>query len=449
MKKTAFTLAAVMMVMACAGCSGGQEQTKGDADTSNAAGEASVKTNGASSADGELVVAWWGNQTRNERTQKVLDLYTEQNPEITFDGQPSEFSDYWNKLATAAAGNSLPDVIQMDYKYLDQYVKNGLLMDLTPYVDSGLLDISDCNQDIIDSGKSGDGLYALCIGISAPSLVYSKTVTAEAGVEIKENMTMDEFLDACRQIYEKTGYKTNIAYGDGEQYIEYLLRSKGITMFDEGKLGGEAADYVEYFQLYETGIKEGWLLDPSVFVERTKTTELNPLVYGTSPDNMAWCTFHFSNQYPVLVDSAAEGNEIGITTWPSNDVKKSNYLKPSQFLCVSKDAKNPEEAVKFINWLNNSVECNNILLGERGVPVSQTVAEAIAAKMPEPEQEMIAYINNVVSVNSSKVNPPAGKGASEVIDLLNQLEEQVCYGQMTAEEAGNELFNTGNEMMSK
>ena len=62
---------------------------------------------------------------------------------------------------------------------------------------------------------------------------------------------------------------------------------------------------------------------------------------------------------------------------------------------------------------------------------------------------MIAYINNVVSVNSSKVNPPAGKGASEVIDLLNQLEEQVCYGQMTAEEAGNELFNTGNEMMSK
>ena len=29
MKKTAFTLAAVMMVMACAGCSGGQEQTKG------------------------------------------------------------------------------------------------------------------------------------------------------------------------------------------------------------------------------------------------------------------------------------------------------------------------------------------------------------------------------------------------------------------------------------
>lgn len=447
MRKTAFALAVAVTAAACAGCGGGQ--TAGQTDAAGSGTQGQVRTGAPSSSEGELIVAWWGNQTRNERTQKVLDLYTQENPEITFDGQPSEFSDYWNKLATAAAGNSLPDVLQMDYKYLDQYVENGLLMDLSPYVENGLLDISDCNQGIIDSGKVNDGLYALCIGISAPSLVYSKTVTEQAGVEIKDNMTMDEFLDICRQIYAKTGYKTNIAYGDGEQYVEYLLRSRDITMFEDGKLGGEASDYVEYFELYETGIKEGWLIDPSVFVERTKTTELNPLVYGTSPENMAWCTFHFSNQYPVLVESAAQGNEIGITTWPSNDVGKSNYLKPSQFLCVSKDAGNPEEAVRFINWFTNSTECNDILLGERGVPVSQSVAESIALRLPEAEQEMIAYVNDVVSVNSSKVNPPAGSGASEVIDLLNQLEEQVCYGQMTAEEAGNQLFTMGNEMLEK
>ena len=33
----------------------------------------------------------------------------------------------------------------------------------------------------------------------------------------------------------------------------------------------------------------------------------------------------------------------------------------------SRDARNPEEAVKFINWFNNSTKCNDILLGERGV----------------------------------------------------------------------------------
>ena len=396
-----------------------------------------------------MVFSWWGNQTRNERTQQVIDLYMEKNPGISIDGQPSQFSDYWNKLATAAAGNALPDVLQMDYKYLDQYVDNGLLLDLTPYVESGILDISDCNEGIIESGKVGDGFYALCIGINAPSLVYSKTVAEQAGVEIKNMMNMDEFLDTCRQIYENTGYKTNIAYGDNEPYLEYLLRSKDVTLFEDGKMGGEAQDYVEYFSLYETGIKEGWLIDPSVFVERTKTTELNPLVYGTSPENMSWCTFHLTNQYPVLVNSAAEGNELGLVTWPTNDVTKSNYLKPGQFLAVSKDAKNPEEAVKFVNWFNNTMECNDILLAERGIPVSKAVSEALAPKLSAPEQEAIAFVNDVISPNSTKINPPAGTGASGVIDLLNQLEEQVCYGQMTAEEAGNKLFEEGNKMMAK
>ena len=36
-------------------------------------------------------------------------MYTQANPGVVFDSQPSQFSDYWTKLATAAAGNSLPD----------------------------------------------------------------------------------------------------------------------------------------------------------------------------------------------------------------------------------------------------------------------------------------------------------------------------------------------------
>lgn len=441
-RTTALLVAAAMTTASLTGC-GGNAGNGGDESTNP-----EVKSSGGSSSD-EMVFAWWGNQTRNERTQQVIDLYMEENPGVSIDGQPSQFADYWNKLATAAAGNALPDVIQMDYKYLDQYVENGLLLDLTPYVDNGILDVSDCNQDVIDSGKVDGQFYAVCIGISSPALVYSKTVAEQAGVEIKNNMNIEEFLDTCRKIYETTGYKTNIAYTDNEPFMEYLLRAKDVTLFEDGKMGGEAADYVEYFELYETGLKEEWPIDPAVFVERTKTTELNPLVYGTSPENMSWCTFHLTNQYSVLVGSAAEGNELGMVTWPSDNVKKSNYLKPSQFLAVSKDAKNPEEAVKFVNWFNNSVECNNILLAERGIPVSKSVSEAVSEKLPEPDQEAIAFVNEIVSPNSSKVNPPADAGASGVIDLLNQLEEQVCYGQITAQEAGTRLFEEGNQMMAK
>ena len=45
---------------------------------------------------------------RNERTSKILEMYSEENPGVTFDGQFSEWNDYWNKLATASAGHTMP-----------------------------------------------------------------------------------------------------------------------------------------------------------------------------------------------------------------------------------------------------------------------------------------------------------------------------------------------------
>ncbi len=32
----------------------------------------------------------------------------------------------------------------------------------------------------------------------------------ENGIEIHDNMTLDEFYAVCREVYEKTGYKTDV-----------------------------------------------------------------------------------------------------------------------------------------------------------------------------------------------------------------------------------------------
>ena len=216
-----------IMTLSLAACGNSQGSQGGSgSDDSN--------TGSGSGSGTSLTVSWWGNQARNEVTQGALDLYSEQNPGVTFDGQFAEWADYWNKLATASAGHTLPDIIQMDYKYLEQYVSNGLLVDLTPYVEDGTIDVSSVSEDILNSGKVGDGLYAIPTGINAPALVYNKTVTDEAGVTIKDNMSMEEFYDVCRQVYEKTGYKTDVAYGNGDVFIEYMMRSEGAILYEAG-----------------------------------------------------------------------------------------------------------------------------------------------------------------------------------------------------------------------
>lgn len=71
----------------------------------------------------------------------------------------------------------------MDYAYMDQFIKNDLLVDLTPYVENGTIDISNINENILNSGKTDDGLYAIPIGINVPALMYNKTLLDENGIE--------------------------------------------------------------------------------------------------------------------------------------------------------------------------------------------------------------------------------------------------------------------------
>lgn len=456
-KRGLVMMAAVLAAAGLAGCGGnsaekqqnttqaaestaGQESSSGKETTAEAGNTQGDKT--------ELTITWWGSQQRAELTQEALSLYEAENPGVTFDGQFLSGADYWNKLATSAAGHTMADVVQMDKAYIQQYVDNSMLVDLQPYVDSGVINMEDVDKTVQEFGRIGDGLYAICIGVNSPALLYNQTLLEENEIELKDNMTMDEFLNVCRQVKEKTGYKTNLQYNNGTSWMDFFLRSKGEYLFGDGAIGASKENLTEYFNLYKMGIDEGWLIDPSVFAERSiGQPEQEPLVYGSDPSNMSWCAFYFSNNMNAVTNAAPEGMKIGITTWPSDDAVKSNYLKPSMFFSVSVDSEKPEEAAKLIDYWTNSVECNKILLGERGVPVSSVVADAIAADMSESDQKVVDYINNVVTPKCSTVSPASPNGATEVYDVVYKMQEKICYEEITPEAAAEELLKQGNKIL--
>lgn len=401
-----------------------------------------------SSGSKKITVAWWGNQARNQKTMAALHEYTKEHPSVTFDGQVSEWADYWDKLATMAAGGSLPDIIQMDYGYLNQYENNGLLLDMLPYIKDKTLDVSNIDKGILASGSSNGKVYAMCNGINAPALLYNKTLLSKNGITVKDNMTTDEFLSICRDVYKKTGYKTNIGYNAGTQVIEYLVRAQKKVLLENGKFGVSSPKELEqYFDLYGTGKKEGWLIDARIFAERTiGSVEQDPLVYGSTSADRSWCYFSYSNQL-VAAQKAAKGIDIGITTYPSDNPKVSDYLKPSQFFCVSASSQNPKETVEVINYITNSEKCNDILLGERGVPASSKIAKAISPKLDAVDQKIVSFINDVVTPNSTTINPPPPDGTDEVAQKQKTLEEQLCYGKITAAQAAQQFFTDGNQIL--
>lgn len=455
-KIAAIMLMTAMLTMLLGGCKNSASESEKGKET-NTQGNSSVETTGAAEdetegkLEGDISMLWWGNQVRNERTQQILEMFMDENKGVTVDGQFADGGDYWTRLATLTAGQTMPDIIQMTYAFITQYAENNSLVDLTPYIEDGTIDVSNVSENILETGKVGGKIYGICNGVNAPALLYNKTLLDKAGIEVKDNMTMDEFEELCREVYEKTGYKTGLAYGSNlaPTQLQYLLRAYDEHLFKDGKFGVDSADaFLEYFKLYEDGIKEGWHVDPGVYVERTiGSVEQDCMVYGSSPKTMSWCAFYHSNQVTAMQNAAPENVEIGITSWPSANPGKSNFLNPSQFFCVSADSGHPEIGAALINYITNSVECNNVLLGERGVPVSSVVASEISANQSETDQKVVAYINNVVTPNSSTIDEAEPANASEVFSLVNELTEKVLYGEIAAEDAAGQLYEQGTVIL--
>ena len=119
-------LMAVLMTMSLAACG----SSAGSSDASGTGSAATGDNSAAQAASGDKVtlsLCWWGNQTRNDVTKKAVDLYMEQNPNVEIKVEFTDWSGYWDKLSAMAAGGNLPDIIQMDYSYLQQYQQSGQL----------------------------------------------------------------------------------------------------------------------------------------------------------------------------------------------------------------------------------------------------------------------------------------------------------------------------------
>ncbi|WP_069998538.1 ABC transporter substrate-binding protein [Cellulosilyticum sp. I15G10I2] len=399
----------------------------------------------------EISIAWWGSQIRNERTQAVLDMYEKNNPEISFQKTIGEKQDYWNLLSLAAAGHQLPDLMQTDGYSLDKFVENDLLLDLTPYIEDGSLETGDIDPTVLNWGSVKGRIYGICAGINAPALLYNKMMLDSYNIVVEDRMDLKAFGDLCEQIYEKTRYKTNLAYRDSYAFLNYVLRGRGLSLFQGEQLGVYSSqDFQPFFELYERGAKEGWLIEPSIFAQRTiGVVEQDPLIMGTGPSNMSWCGFYYSNQLIAAKESMGRGYQIGIASWPADSLELANYVQAEQFYSISAYSENKEDAIKVINYFINDDSCNQILLDERGIPISAEMAELVKQDASEVSWQIYNYIEKVILPESSVIVFKKPSNAKAVYDLIDQLQDRIYNGEITAKEASEALFIQGDALLQR
>ena len=183
MKRIAATMLAAAMVISLAAC--GNNSGSGESADSGSSNGSSSGSGESAGGDGtvNLKITWWGSQTRHDYTQKLLDAYTEEHPEVTFEAIPAGWDGYFDKLSTQAASGSMPDIVQMDYLYISTYAKNNTVADLQTFIDDGTIDVSGIDENILNSGRINDKMAGLVLSTSMLTIGYNPDVLSQAKVE--------------------------------------------------------------------------------------------------------------------------------------------------------------------------------------------------------------------------------------------------------------------------
>ncbi len=438
MKKRVFATLCAGMILAgsLAGCGG--------ASTDSAAGG---NSSGAQNAEGKttLNVLWWGSQTRHEQTTAMLEKFEELNPDIDVVMDYSDWDGYWTKLPAQVAGGQTPDVFQMDYAYLSQYANNGVLAELDSYIADGSLDMSNVEQNILDSGTVNDKVYAISTGTNAPVMLYRKDLVDELGLELPMNPTLTQYMDVAKAVYEATGLRDTFITGCTSANLNFYLRNYGMNFFnDEGNgLGFDDPQYiVDMWELALKAQEEGWGLKPG---EGTSTTAFDSMVVE------AWSRQQNSNELQAYRD--ATGKDISMVMIPTMEdaTTPNSYLKPAMYWCVGADSDVKDAAVRFINFFTNNTECYDIVGIERAVPISSEMREYVAPNLDEVSQEVVDFIDYVSQPDKTSpiMNPDPAVG-NEVDELMDQYSEQVRYGEITdLQAAAQQFMDEANQILAE
>lgn len=394
----------------------------------------------------KLRITWWGSQPRHEITQKVLDLYTKENPHVTFEAVPSGWDGYFDKLATQAAGGQMPDIIQMDYLYMSTFTNNNSLTDLKPFVDDKIIDVANIDEALFNTGVC-EGKLSGIIGSSAtPSFVYNPKVLKDSGLENpKDDWSWDDWMQMSKTVKEKTG-NYGIGLATDINTFRYYLRTTGEELYEEDNKSlayKEDKPLIEWLKMQKELVSAGAMPNPDEQEQlMTVGDSGNPLVLDKGA--FKW---EYSN-YPSRV---AEMNDTLRNVLPPNSSDgESLWIKPGVFWSIADTSINKEEAAKFINWYVNSEEAAALYLVERGIPTSTANISYLkdSGKLDERQIEMLEYQEKAVKI-CGKAIPADPVGTSEIIKLYNDTYNSVLLDAMSLEEAAAQFRKEADIILAR
>ncbi|MFE3857709.1 ABC transporter substrate-binding protein [Streptomyces griseorubiginosus] len=375
-----------------------------------------------------LRYTWWGNPDRAERTEQAVALFEKRHPDIQVRTSFSGYDAYKQKLAVQATGGDAPDVMQLDYRQIDQYASGGVLLDLAKQ--KSVLRTAEIDPGLLATGRVDDTQYAIPQGRGTETVVYDVRTWKASGVPLpRQGWTWSQWAATVRELAEKAGKPGVTDPGQSEDAFEVWLRGQGKSLYTEaGGLGFTADDLTKWWTFTDQLRREGAVSPAEQTTQLDGSVENTPLGRGKAVSDFNWDAP--SSGYLALIPTGT-----ALAPMPSGaDGTPGQYFKPSMFLGVSAHTGHAKEAARLVDFLLNDQDAAKILGATRGIPVNETIRERTAPLLKDFDKTVAAFQASLEGkLKDPPKAPPSGDNALQ--STFQRDYDQVSYERMSPREA--------------
>jgi multiple sugar transport system substrate-binding protein len=386
----------------------------------------------------QLSIFWWGSQTRADITTKVLNLYTQKNPKVTFKSQWQGNAGYYDKLATMAAGGGVPDIFQIDDNGLTEYTVRGVALDLTPYLGKQIK-VDKFPTGLRNAGAVKGKVGGIALAENTPAMYFDKTAIDGLGVAAPTvGMTWDDLVAWGAQVFTKSGGKLFGTMDPSADYkaLQVWLRQQGKDLYtQDGKFAFTVDDLTAWFQFWSDAAGKK-ATPPADVIHTANAGDVAKQLVDTKKGATS---FLWSNQLTAL--QAGTDHTLGMVTYPGDP--KGQWARASMYFSGFSGTKHAGTVADVINFFVNDPDAGKLLGAERGLAPNLDVRSQIASTLKSTDQTSVTFETGLADkFGPAPAVPP--KGHSQVKTLLVTAAESVQFKKATPSAAAASFLGQAN-----
>ena len=308
--------------------------------------------------------------------EKNVALWNKENPDIQIKLNRIPSSDSSKIPADVDAGTG-PDIAQLSQHALPAYIIKKEVQDITPYVKSTKNLYSPASWKSVNySGK----VYAVPQDSGPTALMYRADLFEKYGLSVPS--TWDEYIaDAQKlQAADPSVYLASFTPNEPSFFYNDMVQGGGSVY---GTSGNSWTVPLNNSATQAVAARWQSLLDQKLLkVEQMWTPQ-----YWSDVNNGKIASINYSGWFPVILEQNAPdlAGDWRVAPSPSTSGKGPFGEGGGSVISVMKGAKHPEQAAKFITWLNSAPASLATLITDGGLfPSAKAGLTTDALNKPDP-----------------------------------------------------------------